>query len=117
MCWRLLWTKFFVLRYSARMTLRPMLVALAFCAFSATGCCKACSAVSDIAKEIKGPEAAEGEKLVKERVVKDEKLRKRICGVDTKELTDLVVKKNSSGNYSIEGTPIEKPTVKAPSAK
>jgi hypothetical protein len=94
-----------------------MLVASALFAFSATGCCKACSAVSDIAKEIKGPEAAEGERLVKERVVNDSKLRKRICGVDTKELTNLVIKETPAGTFSIEGTPVERPTVKVSSAK
>lgn len=91
-------------------------VVLGFCALSATGCCRACSAVGNIAKEISGPEATDGEKLVKERVANDKELRKRICGVDTKELVDLVVKKDSAGNYSIEGTPIERPPAKTASS-
>lgn len=108
---------FSVLRYSAPMTPRAILVASAIFAMSATGCCKACSAISGIAKEIAGPEASEGERLVKERVTKDDKLRKRICGVDTKELTNLVVKKTPEGRYSIEGTPVERPMVKPSPAK
>lgn len=99
------------------MTTKAVLLTAWISAISATGCCKACSAVSGIAKEIAGPEAAEGERLVKARVEQDAALRKRICGVDTKQLTDLVVKKNSDGHYSIQGTPIEKPLVKQSSAK
>ena len=99
------------------MTTRAIFIAFAMTASSTTGCCKACSAVSGIAKEIQGPEAAEGERLVKERVTDDAKLRKRICGVDTRGLTNLVVKKNPDGNYSIQGTPVERPLVKASSAK
>jgi len=98
------------------MTSRGSFVALVFWALSVSGCCKACSAVSDIAKEIGGPEAADGEKLVKERVEKDKELRKRICGVDTKELVDLVVKKDSVGNYTIQGTPVERPPASAVSS-
>jgi hypothetical protein len=99
------------------MTPRAFVFAAAISAISATGCCKACSAVSGIAKEIAGPDAAEGERLVKARVEQDPKLRKRICGVDTRQLQDLVVKKLSSGNYSIEGTPVEKPTAKPSPSK
>lgn len=91
--------------------------ALVFCALWASGCCRACNAVGNVAKEIAGPDAKDGEKLVKERVENDKELRKRICGVDTKQLVDLVVKKDSVGNYSIEGTPVERPPTKAaPSA-
>lgn len=98
------------------MSVKASFVALVFCAFSASGCCRACNAVGAIAKEINGPEAADGEKLVKERVENDSALRKRICGVDTKQLVDLVVKKDSIGNYTIEGTPIERPPAKAASS-
>lgn len=97
------------------MTFRPLVFACAWLALSTTGCCKACSAASGVVKEMKGPEASVGEKLLKERLVSDKELRKQICGVDTKELTDLVVKKNSNGDYSIEGTPVERPMVSVPS--
>lgn len=105
------------MRYAARMTSNtfPLLLAAMLSATASTGCCKACSAVSGIAKEIKGPDATEGERLVKERVEKDKQLRKRICGVDTRQLVDLVVKKTPSG-YSIQGTPIEKAKAPAPKA-
>ncbi len=96
---------------------RLSLLASVLLAFSATGCCKACSAVKGIAKEIQGPEAAEGERLVKEKVVNDKDLRKQLCGVDTRELTNLVVKKNADGHYAITGTPIEKPLAKPSAAK
>lgn len=99
------------------MSARISLFAAAMWALSATGCCKACSAVKGIAKEIQGPEEAEAERLVKEKVTNDKDLRKQICGVDTRELTNLVVKKNPDGHYSITGTPIEKPQVKPPAAK
>lgn len=98
------------------MTKRASFVALVISALSSSGCCKACSAISGVAKEIAGPDAADGEKLVKERVEKDKELRKRICGLDTKELVDLVVKKDSIGNYSIQGTPIERPVATAVSS-
>ncbi|HRI63065.1 MAG TPA: hypothetical protein PK156_02475 [Polyangium sp.] len=99
------------------MKTRALVFALALAAFPSTGCCKACGAVSDIAKEIKGPEAAEGERLVKERITTDKELRKRICGVDTRELTSLVIKKNPVGNYSIQGTPVERYPAKSVAAK
>lgn len=95
---------------------RISLLAAVLLAFSATGCCKACSAVKDIAKEIQGPDATEGERLVKEKVVNDKDLRKQICGVDTRELTNLVVKQNPNGHYAITGTPIEKPLAKPSSS-
>lgn len=95
---------------------RIPLLAAVLLAFSATGCCKACSAVKGIAKEIQGPEAAEGERLVKEKVINDKDLRKQICGVDTRELTNLVVKQNPNGHYAITGTPIEKPLAKPSSS-
>lgn len=99
------------------MTTRALLLASALAAFSTAGCCKACGVVSDIAKEINGPEEAEGQRLVKERVVNDKALRKRICGVDTRELANLVIEKTASGNYSIRGTPVERPLAKTTSAK
>jgi hypothetical protein len=99
------------------MTSKAVLFTAWICAISATGCCKACSAVSGIAKEIAGPEAVDGEPLVKARVENDEKLRKRICGEDTQKLENLVVKRNADGHYSIQGTPIEKPLAKSPAAK
>jgi hypothetical protein len=99
------------------MTIRASLVTLVFCAFFTSGCCKACSAVSGIAKEIAGPEAADGERLVKERVANDKELRKQICGVETKELVNLVIKKDPLGSYSIQGNPIERPTATSASAK
>mgnify|MGYP000741756607 CR=1 FL=1 len=98
------------------MTSPGALFVCALLALSSAGCCKACGAVSDIAKEIKGPDTAEGERLVKERVTTDEHLRKRICGVDTSELKGLVVKKDSLGYYSIQGTPVEEPLVSASAA-
>lgn len=94
------------------MTARLSLLVAGLLAFSATGCCKACSAAKGIAKEIQGPEAAEGERFVKEKVINDKDLRKQICGVDTRELTNLVVKKNADGHYAITGTPVEKPLAK-----
>ncbi len=106
-----------VLKYSGAMSTKGVLFAAWIGAISATGCCKACSAVSGIAKEIGGPEASDGEPLVKARVEQDKELRKRICGVETRQLTDLVVKKNSDGHYSIQGTPVEKPRAKLPSTK
>jgi hypothetical protein len=96
------------------MTTRAVLLFALISATSTTGCCRACSAVSDVAKEIAGPEASEGERLVKARVEQDKELRKRICGVDTQKLTDLVVTKLWSGQYSIQGTPVEKPMAKVP---
>ena len=103
--------------YSVFMGTKAVLFAAWICAVSATGCCKACSAVSGIAKELGGPDAVDGEPLVKAYVENDEELRKRICGVDTQRLENLVVKQNAEGNYSIQGTPIEKPLAKPPSAK
>jgi hypothetical protein len=99
------------------MTSKAIVVLAAFSAILAGGCCsRGCSAISGVAKEIAGPDDAEGERLVKERVTKNDKLRKQICGVDTKELVDLVVKKTPHG-YSITGTPIEKPMQKPSTSK
>lgn len=93
---------------------RAIFIAAAFIALAATGCCKACSTFS---KEFSGPDAAKGEQLVQDRLAHDEKLRKQICGVDTKELTNLVIKKTPAGQYSIQGTPVEHPMEKPPAAK
>lgn len=99
------------------MTFRGILVAAAVSAFLASGCCEACKMASGVAKEIQGPPDSEGEALVKQHVVNEEDLRKKICGVDTAELTNLVVKKTPEGNYSIRGTPVEKPLALSGPAK
>lgn len=99
-----------VLRYRGRMLrTSSKILALLIFAIATSGCCKGCTGLArNFAQEMSGPKKdADAEKLVEERVKEDQELLSKICGVSTAGLVDLVVKRESSGTFRIEGKPKE----------
>ena len=59
--------------------------------------CERCSEAKDrITGELKSPDEAEAERLVRERLPKEKGLAQKLCGVPTDSLTDVVLKLKKS---------------------
>lgn len=87
--------------------MRPTLGALVALVSVASGAC--CGVAQDFKKSVEGPEQAVAEPMVRERVARDPALARQLCGVDAAALKDVVVKRTSSGRFSVEGKPASAP--------